>query len=343
MTSFSRVMLSRRGLLHGAVMTSAYVLSAGALQGHSMPGLGRQSTTAAPLAERTSMAVATFFTPSWAQQVSAAFPVQYKLIERAGPSTLTIDWDKRLFAVQDTVTGVSGDAVRDLSVRRSSDHTLKIKIPEDVSELGFRVDVLNEYPNENLADVRGAEFTLADRSGKVLESWRDVPAGVDCEAWSVEATVNWICHEGWIVPARVALASIGPAAAPAGSVVRTSYADVLAVPVLVAPSTPEALNPSSVGEETPQLPATLGQTVADGICDLTLTTTSPLSSGSAIEMLFQVEESNSRPRPFGEFVPRIIFTPPSESTGLRKSERHSDFPVTSSGSQRSTYLPAPTA
>jgi len=335
--------MSRRGILQSAVVVSGYMLSAGAMHPWSAPAVGERSTIAAPLAERTNMAVATFFTAGWTQQASAAFPAQYKLVDRTGPSTLTIEWDGRLFAVRDVVTGVVGDVVRGLSVSRGTDQTLRIKIPEDVQELVFHVDALNKYPSENLADARGTGFTLADRSGNVLEEWRDVPSSVDCAPWSIEATVNWICHEGWIVPARIAVASIGPAAAPAGSVVRTSYADVLAAPVLVDPSTPESLNPWAVGVDTPPLPASLQQTIADGICELTLTTTDSLASGSAIEMLFHVDESNSRPRPFGEFVPRMIFTPPSESTGMRMSGRHSDFPVTSSGSQRSTYLPAPTA
>ena len=344
MTLLRSVEITRRGMLQGAVLVSGYMLSSGALRPSATPTLTVAGVTAAaPIAERTRMAAATYFTPGWTQQASTAFPVQYRLVEREGPSTLRVDWDRRLFTVQDMVTGVVDDDVRVLSVTRVNDQRLIVSIPADVAEVVFRVDVLNPYPNENLADVRAAGFTLADSSGKALETWRDVPTGVACAPWSVEAKVNWICHDGWIVPARIALSSIGPTAAPAGSVIRTSYADVLSLPALVDPATPEAINPSSIGEDTPPLPASIEQVLTGGINELILTTTHPMTPGEAIEMLFSIDESNSRPRPFSGFVPRMTFTPPPESTGLRLSGRHSDFPVTSSGSQRSTYLLAATA
>jgi len=338
--------LSRRTLLQGGIVVAGYALSAAASQ-RSGPLHGLASASASQFTDPASMATATFFTPTWTKQLTAAFPLHLTLGSPLQRSTLAVDWDGRLFSVQSVVRGLVGDSVRELSVRPDGAETLQVDVPSDVSEVFFYVDVINNYPSENLGDVRGTGISIIDASGQVLEQWRDVPAALDCSPWSIEATVNWICHKGWIVPARISVASIGPSAAPNGTVVRATYADVLGTPVLVDPTTPEALNPGSIKgmDDASRNPlfADVEQSVTNGVCELTLTTTSPLAAGSSLELLFEEEASDSKPSPFGDFVPRMSVVPPADATGMRKSGRRSDFPVTSSGSQRSVYLPEPTA
>lgn len=333
--------ISRRGLLQGAIVVAGYALSASVRVSRSP---STESVTAGSLGDHTEMATATFFTPDWGQQVTAAFPVHYTMgTNRA--AVLTVEWDARLFAVQDAVSGVAGGSIRNLSVRRVGPAALTIDIPPHVSEVVLRVSAVDNYPNENLADVQGTGFTLIDESGSVLEQWRDEPVGVDCAPWSIETAVNWICHEGWVVPARIAVSSIGPSAIPAGTAIRASYADVLNSPVLVDPLTREV--PDQGGGEDGagrrSLPGVVEQNVLDGMCELSLTTTDTLPAGTSLELLFEVAASDSRPRPFGEFVPRMRLVPPADPLGMRRSGRHSDFPVTGSGSQRSSYVPEPSA
>ncbi|UOE43859.1 hypothetical protein [Agromyces larvae] len=184
--------------------------------------------------------------------------------------------------------------------------------------------------------MRPVSLWRDDFDGSRIEDWTDSADSDDCAAWSIEATVNWICHEGDIVPARALISSVGPFSAPVGTAIRLSYTGGFdAASTLMDSATAES-------DDAP-LPAEVESQAYEGITELVLTTTEPLDPGRELQLVFEVGASNSTPRPFTTHVPRLVLVPPVDTTGMRFSGKHTSFPVSPSGSQLSTYLPAPVA
>lgn len=334
MGSFERLIISRRAVLRGGLAAGGYLLiSEQPASSVVRPASGERWR---PLAERLTLATAKYFSPDWGSELSASLPVRYVLPTGGRDTALNAQWDERLFAVGDTAFGIAGEITRELALARPSPHSMNIQIPAGVGEVILRVEALNPYPAENLPDVRASSFQLRDRRGTVREEWVDSPAATECTPWSLEAAVNWICHEGDVVPGRVSVTSAGPFAIPAGVAIRLTYADVLGAPRIVDPV-------AAPDDSSASLPTTLESTVLDGYRELTLKTTQAVSPGTQLELLFDIDVSDSKPRPFDAYVPRLTLLPPTKQIGMRLSDRHSSFPVTSSGSQLSSYVAAPTA
>ncbi|MBZ4487139.1 hypothetical protein LQ938_15160 [Microbacterium sp. cx-55] len=283
---------------------------------------------------RLTMATTKYFEPDWGTEVTASLPVRFDFAGRAVKS-LRIDWDERLFAVHGPAYAVvDGDTV-ELGATGDIKRSLHVELPDGATELVLRSESLNAYPNENLRDVQRASFRMTTEDASE-EEWADTLQSAACNAWSLEATVNWVCHEGVVVPARAVISSIGPYAAPTGVSVGLQYADIVGAPAL-------APTPGDAETEPVEVSATIESTMHDGVREAVLVTTGQLEAGQQIELVFEVDASDSKPQPFREFVPRLIVTPPQNVSGMRLSEKHSSFPVTPSGSHLSTYEPAPTA
>ncbi|MDR6200775.1 hypothetical protein QE374_002684 [Microbacterium sp. SORGH_AS428] len=340
MDRLAHAQISRRALLQGtAVVTAGVAVSLGG--GSSASASTRPTTATDPLADRLTLATADLFNQSWTQRFVPGIPVRYVLAPLAAAATLTMSWDQRLFRVR-SVIATTISTVRQLLPKSSVLGAVEVQVTPDVLEIAFQVETLNAYPNENLSDPKPATLVLRDGDRNELERWTDPLTGSDCLAWGVEGSVSWICHEGWIVPARVALVSVGPFDAPANLRVDVSYPDVPSAPVLVDPSSPEALNPRAVDAVAAPLPGTFEVVSADGISYLSLTTTAPLPPDTGLDLLFEIDTSDASPRTF-EFVPRMIISAPEGGHDMRNTGRLSDFPVTPSGEQLSSYELPPTA
>ncbi|MFF2272071.1 hypothetical protein ACFVTX_07345 [Agromyces sp. NPDC058136] len=335
MTALKRVVVSRRALLQGAAVASGYLLTLDA-QTSAFATAGGTVPVAPVSADRLTLATTKIFNAEWNQAMLASFPARYRFSPRSDISTVGIEWDERLFSLHGPALGLVGESAHELEITRPSPHAALVSVPAETTDLVLRVEALNTYPAENHTGVRPVSLWLEDQSGQRLEEWTDSPIPADCAAWSIEATVNWISHEGDIVPARASIRSIGPFDAPAGTAVRLSYPDIFDTP-------PTVVDPAIIeGDDTP-LPATVDSRTSEGICELVLTTTEPLRPGGQLELHFEAGASNSTPRPFANHVPRLVLVPPTDQNGMRLSGRHSSFPVSPSGSQLSSYIPAPIA
>lgn len=326
------ITVTRRNLLQGASVASAYLLS-GRYGQHSVGGV-RPAVASGPATLTMDDAVVTtvkHFDGSWTEEVHAAFPVRFGISERTDPLTMTAQWDSRLFAVRGPMFAIDGDNVTEVSLSQPDSGTFSAEIPATATEVVLQVETFNTYPGDNLADVAPTRLSLTSADGELIDEYSVASSVVPSAPWSVEVSVDWISYDKIIVPARLGIISIGPNAAPAGLEVLVAYADVLGAATVAIPD----------GVDAP--PATLRANSIDGIAELTLTTDVGLAPESQVEVTFTVEESDSVPRPFDGFVPYVRLSPLSDPTGMRMSDRHSSYPVTASGSQLSSYLPAPNA
>lgn len=325
------ITVTRRSVLQGAALASAYLLS-GSIGQRPAGGIRPAATAGATL--RMDSAVFTtvkHFDALWTEEVHAAFPVRFGISERNESLAMTAEWDPRLFAVNGPMIAINGDNAELLPLSQPEPGIFSVDIPANAAEVVLQVETFNTYPNENLADVEETRISLRGPRGDLVDDYAVASTVVTSAPWSVEVSVDWVSHDKSIVPARVAVTSVGPNAAPSGLEVLVAYVDVVGAPTITIPD----------GADTP--PATLRESSSDGITEVILTTGAVLAPGAQIEVTFTADESDSVPRPFDGFVPYVRLAPLEDSTGMRMSDRHSSYPVTASGSQLSSYLPAPNA
>jgi hypothetical protein len=321
--------ISRRSLLRGAAVISAYVFSAsGSPSTAGRPGSAAASSGPVVNADQLTLATNKFFDPGWTSQGIASFPVRVPLLPRTGDLAVTARWDPRLFAFHPPVYATGG-AVLEIDPTTLAAGQLDFPLADDVTEIGLQVEALATYPDDALADVIATAVTFHDSEGKTADELVLQPTSTACAPWSIEVTVDWVCHGAVIIPAAISILSRGPHPAPAGLVFSVQYADSAGTPSLAA------------DDEEPA--ATLTANPSSGFVDLTIATTRPLDPDGAVEVSFPVDVSDSKPQAFGEIVPRLQLTIPDDTVGMRESGRLSSFPVTASGSLESTYLAAPTA
>lgn len=326
------LVVTRRTILRGVAVASAYVLSGGI---GPLTSPFAVPTSAAPstvfLTTDVACSTARHFDAAWSNEVVASFPVRFGLAERSEDLTLRAQWDPRLFTVHGPAYGVIGEETRELTLVHGETGSFSVSIDADVSEIVLQVESLNLYPVENIDDATSTALSLTDATGSVVDEFAVEATLAACAPWSVEIVVDWVSYAKNVVPARLTVTSVGPNAAPAGLEVIANYADVLALPSVTVPE----------GTETAS--ATVSEHSSGGATRLTLVTTVQLPPETAVEVLFSAEESDSVPAPFEDFIPSVLLTPPVDVLGLRSSGQHSQYPVTASGSQLSTYLPAPNA
>ncbi|RWZ49537.1 hypothetical protein ELQ90_12255 [Labedella phragmitis] len=270
-----------------------------------------------------------YFDPAWTTESVASFPVRLELLERSSTLRLVATWDPRLFALHAPVLGIVGSSIREIEKVNDGEGMLSLDVPPEITEISFQVEALSTYPNDNVGDVVATTFQALDADGTLIDEIIVAPSSTDCAPWSVELAADWICLESTVVPARITLTSMGPGPAPKGLTAVASYADLLPSPVLTL-----------IGDSPP---ATFAITSADGIRELTLETSRELVTGDQVELIFTEDPSDTKPKSFTGVTPRVQLVPPELMVGLRESGRHTSFPVTASGSQLSTYVPAPTA
>lgn len=310
-------------------MISAYVFSAtGSPSGLARPGTAAAATGPVVNASELTLATTKFFDPGWTSESIASFPVRVPFLQRTGDLAVTARWDPRLFAFHPPVyaTGGAGMEIEPTSL---STGQLEFLLPANVTEIGLQVETLGTYPDDALADVVATSVAFQTSEGDSADELHLQPTATACAPWSIEATVDWVCHGAVIIPAAISIVSRGPHPAPAGLVFDVRYADLAGTPTLTSPDADPA--------------ATLTASPSNGFIDLTIATVRPLDADGVIEMSFPVDVSDSKPQAFGETVPRLQLTIPDNTVGMRESGRMSSFPVTASGSQESTYLAAPTA
>ncbi|MFF3027446.1 hypothetical protein [Microbacterium sp. NPDC057944] len=326
------LVVTRRTILRGAAVASAYVLSGG-IGPLSSPFAAPTSAAPSTVFLTTDIAHATarHFDAAWSNEVIASFPVRFGLAERSEHLMLRAQWDPRLFTVHGPAYGVIGEETRELALVHGEAGVFSTSVGADVSEIVLQVESLNLYPVENIDDATSTALSLTDATGAVVDEFAVEATLAACAPWSVEIVVDWVSYAKDVVPARMTLTSVGPNAAPGGLEVVANYADVLARPTVTVPE----------GTETAS--ASISERSSGGVTRLTLATTVQLPPGATVEVQFSAEESDSVPAPFEDLIPSVLLTPPTDMLGLRSSGQHSQYPVTTSGSQLSTYLPAPNA
>lgn len=320
---------SRRNLLRGAAVVATYVFSTGNTEGLAETTPANASASSNPIIDANDLNVATskYFDPNWSSEGVASFPVRVPLSARSTELDAMVRWDPRLFAVHPPVSAIM-DAVVEIEPSQVGAGVMEFHLPAAVTEIGVQVEVLSNYPADNIADVIPTSLTL--HSGETLIDELILhPTLTSCAPWSVEATVDWVCRGSVIVPGAITLISRGPNPAPAFLEFTVQYADVAGIPALATP--------------TDDPPVTFSADSADGFTNLVIRSRRELPPDNAVDLTFPVDFSDSRPRAFEEIVPRLQLTIPENTVGMRESGRLSSFPVTSSGSQESSYIPAPTA
>lgn len=324
--------VSRRTMLRGAALASTYIFTS--TQFHAAPAGAVPSVAAASgSVEWQADAVyvtSVYYDAAWSQELTASFPVRLNIGDRTQPLKLAATWDSRLFTVHGPALTLVGESAAEEPFADSDEGNFAFEIPSDVEVVILQVQARNNYPLENLSDVTPTSLTLSDAQGNAVGVISPETVAAECAPWGVEVIVDWVSYDKDVVPAKLILKSTGPNAAPAGLQLIASYADVLAVPIITL-----------VEDEDP--PATVAEVSSGGLTELSITTSRELPPDTQVELLFSAEASDSVPPPFDGVVPVVRLVPPDVTVGMRKADKHESYPVTSSGSQLSTYLPAPSA
>lgn len=326
----TRIIASRRTVIRGAVVATAYALT-GPL-GQNRPSAPLETASAATVTiGNSSCAAVDSYDPTWSTRITARFPVSLALAEREEPLSLEMTWDQRLFIVHGPALAIAGSDAREVEITQDKPGHLSINVAPDIDELALRVEAISAYPNENLDAIVGTKVLLVNAGGNAVDQLPLDLITAPSAPWSVEVVADWVSRQKDVVPSRITLRSVGPNPAPSGLTVVAAYPDVLAAPTV------------TVHENEDEAPASVEERSTDGITEITALTSKALAPGEEVEITFPADGSDSIPAPFTDFVPSVRFVPPPDSSGMRASGKHESYPVTGSGSQLSTYLPAPSA
>ncbi|WP_133248944.1 hypothetical protein [Rathayibacter iranicus] len=350
MKSLRNVELSRRALVSGVGITTTTLwgLSPRVASAAETLDIEAAVSTFAPAA--MSLTTAKYYSDDWGTESTAALPTRVAFDPRTGPLQFSMTWDSRLFSVRQPAYCVGGNETEQVQYDVSGDGRASLEVPEGTSELVFRIETIDLYPNDNLSDVKQSAIALQDLDELRTESWADELQRVECSPWGVEASVSWICYRGAIVPALTSVVSVGPSDAPAGSTIKLNHADVVNAPQLVQPldktfepgrdaaatkARPDVLEDSSA--------TSIESTSSSGIREVIITLSEPLAAGDRLDFANAVEVSDSEPTAYSTFVPRMAVLPAESTAGMRMTGKLASIPLTGAGMQESIYLAAPTA
>lgn len=326
----TRIIASRRTVIRGALVATAYALAGPFGQDHQSAPLATTSGATVSIGN-SSCAIIDTYDATWTNRSTARFPVSLSLANRKELLSLEMAWDQRLFIVHGPAIAIAGSDAREVKITQDRPGHLTIALAPDIDELALRVEVISTYPNENLDAIAPTKVLLIDAGGNTIDQLTLDLIAAPSAPWSVEVITDWVSRQKDVVPSRITLRSVGPNPAPSGLTVLAAYADVLATPTV------------TVQGDEEEAVASVEERSTDGITEITALTSNALSPGEEIEIIFPTDGSDSIPAPFTDFVPYVRFVPPSDSSGMRASGKHDSYPVTDSGSQLSTYLPAPSA
>ena len=329
MRNSTRLVLTRRQALQAASV-AALVLTTHVDWSQATKSAATDATAdAAFLGSSFEALAATFFGTDWAHEGTALFPVELRVRSKVR-ARLSLDWDERLFSIPGSVLALTGNLMQSLAVTRQSANFLEVEVPVGVTRVIVRGASSNLYPNENIATPRPTVARLRALDGTMFDERVFETSATACVPWSVEATVDWISLEGLVVPARAVLASVGPGPIPKGISFSLTSPDVL--------EDPQVLD----GAGSQATTVTVGKRRSRTGIDLELTVAEEIAAGTSAQVILVKRASDSIPTGSQKEIPRLLMTSAPEP-GMRRSGRHAVFPLTSSGSQLSTYAAAPTA
>ena len=313
MRSPSRLIVTRRQALQGGSIAALF-LSTGLEW--SQP-LTAQAATAPADKEAVTVAgsvVATCFATDWATRFDVSFPVAVELSAPAmKATTLTVEWDDRLFKVAPTVAVLRDGSIDSLDATPTAGR-MELVIPSGATGILMRPEVLAIYPGENIGTPVPSSITVGSTAA--------VRTPVDAmlaAPWGLELRVEWNQSQGYSFPTQIQAASIGPHPVPAGvSVVARTYGDV------------KPLVSQLEGKASSKRPH-----AHSTVIDRAFVLEAPLNQGDTVNVsLLPENPEKANTRVSISQVGQVFVTfPDSSSADARKTGKYSVAAVTSSGTE----------
>lgn len=324
MHDLSALVVSRRTLLQWASAGAAVVMT-------TQPSAPSSTSGPSFSGARFPAAMTQVYDANWTKQIAASFPVNLRIRNNRAGGLVVFEWDPRLFAGPETVLGIAGNVVQPLTVAAQSDHAMEALLPAGVTSLVVHAKAQRLYPNENLSDVTPSLARLLTPERAISDERVFKVSETACNPWSVESSVDWVSLSGAVAPARVVLSSAGPGPVPTGTAFVLTAPDVLDDAVVLD----RHQNASTAVTAQRKKPKAQQ-------AEYVLTIAEPIPAGEWVQVILTNKSSDSAPASNPSAVPRLVMNRKVDP-GLRESGRWDAFPLTTSGTNLSSYEAAPTA
>lgn len=206
-SSVPRFSVSRRAFLVAGV-SGLLALDTARTAGTTLPAFG---SFAAVEPKGSPQLFARCFDADFASRYEVGFPavVSAAAGESAASNRLVIEWDPRLFHVNESVSGVQGSRITSLGGVFEGPGRLVVDVPGGYDWLYPRVSRMELYPFDGLPDPRPTRITFAGRT-----STGDLTR-FPSQPWGLEVGANWRVAKGYSYPDFVEMRSTGPYPVPA--------------------------------------------------------------------------------------------------------------------------------
>jgi len=199
-------MVSRRGLIELAGIGATLAIT-GARFPDAFPALSTARRASSSSQDR--LILANCFSESWSEAVEVPFPAELNLEKLRRGARVTIEWDSRLFSVDD-VFELAADGSLNASEARVTPSRIDVTPRPEAVGLISTVRTRTLYPNDNLSGIRETRAALGEQTVTFRSKRRAA------SPWGAEIQASWLQLPGGVSTDLVVIKSVGPSAIPAG-------------------------------------------------------------------------------------------------------------------------------
>jgi hypothetical protein len=156
------------------------------------------------------------FSADWASRHEVEFPAAMSIGATREALQLTLQWDDRLFTVDDQVFAESPAGLQIVTTKSPRSGELRATLPAQTSAVYTSARPVDLYPADNIDWPKPTTVTVSGRehSEQVSREISTVPS----EPWGAEVSAEWAVSAGYSYPTMVGVVSVGPNSVPAGSI-----------------------------------------------------------------------------------------------------------------------------